>query len=126
MTAPIRMMPNSSFGLFDYNFAPKEAATAFQSIANLASTCDTYAFTVNRKNKTITAAFNYEVRTTYVIWAYEPAAAIEVCFTTGDLRPIELKDVSGNRLPIQACDEKSLVKLELSAEGGPVILEVSR
>ena len=34
----------SSFGLFDYNFAPKEAATAFQSIANLASTCDTYAF----------------------------------------------------------------------------------
>jgi hypothetical protein len=109
--------------LFDHEFARKQAATAFQSIAGLMSTCDTYKFTANAAQNTVTAEFNYDRRASYVLWTYDPGRHVEVCLATSHLRPIELKDVSGNSLPLQACGSNSQVKLELSERAGPLILE---
>ena len=113
----------SSFGLFDYDFAPKEAATAFRFKSDLMSTGDTYEFKANVEQNTVIATFSSIGKASYVIWTYKSGRPIEMCFITPHLQPVELKDVSGNGLPLQACGGDSQVRLELSEHAGPVILQ---
>jgi hypothetical protein len=113
----------SSFGLFDYDFAPKEAATAFRLMSDLMSTCDTYEFKANVEQNTVIAKFRSFGKASYVIWTYKSGRSIEMCFITPHLQPVELKDVSGNGLPLRACGGDSQVRLELSEQAGPVILQ---
>jgi hypothetical protein len=113
----------SSFGLFDYDFAPKEAASAFRLMSDIMSTCDMYEFKTNVSQSTVVATFSNNGKASYVIWSYEPNRPVELCFVTPHLHPTELKDVSGNDLPLQACGSDSEVKLKLAEQAGPVILQ---
>jgi hypothetical protein len=113
----------SSFGLYDYDFKPKESATAFRALAGLMSGCKRYEFKVDTSQNTITAAFYFGGTASYVIWAYAADRPRDVCFTAPGVHPTELKDISGNRLSLQACSAASQVRLNLSEASGPVILQ---
>jgi hypothetical protein len=113
----------SSFGLYDYDFNPKVSATAFRTIAGMMSDCSTYEFKVDVARHTITAAFHAGAAVSFVIWTYEPGRPLDICFTTPDTHPIELVDISGNHLPLETCGGQSQVRLTLSEETGPVILQ---
>jgi hypothetical protein len=113
----------SSFGLYDYDFNPKASAAAFRTIVDLMSGCSTYEFKADEARHTITAVFHVGTAVFFVIWTYEPGRPLDICFTTPDTHPIELADISGNRLPLENCGGPSRVRLTLSEVTGPVILQ---
>lgn len=112
-----------NFGLFDFDFKPKPAATAFYTIASLMSGCDKYEFAADIPRKIITATFHANNRTSYVIWTYAPGYSVDLCFPVGDLKSIQLKDLFGIPLARENCSGASNVKLHISESAGPLILE---
>ena len=48
----------ANFGLYDYDFKPKQAATAFKTLRSLMSGCNKYEFTVSPAQDTLTAVFH--------------------------------------------------------------------
>ena len=113
----------SVFGLFNYDFKAKEAATAFRIVAGLISACNGYEFKVDPASSTITARFDFDAKVFYVIWTYEPGRRPDVCFTIPHARPVELQDASGDAIPIESCGSGSQIRLALSEAAGPVILQ---
>ena len=113
----------SNFGLYDYDFQPKPAATAFRSIAELMSDCNKYKFKVDKTLNIRTATFYFDRAVSYVVWTYEAAPPRDICLTTDGAHPIDSQDVLGNRLPIQSCGTASQVELRVSDESGPIILQ---
>jgi hypothetical protein len=113
----------SSFGLADYDFNPKLSAAVFRTIADLMSGCSTYKFKVDEAHHTITAAFHVGAAVSYIVWTYVPGRTFDVCFAIPDAHPVELKDISGNHLPLETCGALSQVRLTLSEPAGPVILQ---
>jgi hypothetical protein len=114
----------SHFGLYDYAFRPKKAATVFRTLADLMSDCSTYEFKYDLRQDLVTAAFYFGDRISYVIWTYA-VGVNEVCFGTIGTQPIDLKDVEGNGLPVEPCGTVPQVKvrLKISEKSGPVILQ---
>lgn len=112
----------ANFGLYDYDFKPKPAAAAFRTISGLMSRCDKYEFKIDAAESLITAVFRSEGAVSYVVWTYATGRARDICFATANTRPIELKTISGDNLPLGSCGMLSQIKLKLSDESGPVIL----
>ena len=104
----------ANFGLYDYDFKPKPAAAAFRTISDLMSRCDKYEFKIDAAGSLITAVFRSEGAVSYVVWTYATGHAHDVCFATANLRPIELKSISGDNLPLESCGTLSQIKLKLS------------
>ena len=112
----------ANFGLYDYDFKPKPAAAAFRTISELMSKCDKYEFKVDVAGSLITAVFRSEGAVSYVVWTYATGRVRDICFATANTRPIELKSISGDNLPLERCGTPSQIKLKLSDDSGPVIL----
>ena len=114
----------SSFGLFDYNFQPKEAAGVFRTIADLMASCDTYEFNADARRGVIFATFHAGASASYLIWTYKPGPPRNICFDAGAwAHPAVLRDLSGTGLSLQTCGGTTRVKLSLSDSSGPVILQ---
>jgi hypothetical protein len=112
----------SSFGLYDYNFKPKEAATAFKTIIDSTSQCDNYGFSVNPARGIITASFRRKADTSYVIWAYMADRDQRYCFDAGKIQDADLKDIFGSDIVLSACPKAAGFNLHLSDSTGPLIL----
>jgi polysaccharide biosynthesis protein PslG len=113
----------SSFGLYDYQFQPKRAATAFRTIADLTSGCDTYEFTVDVSRAIIMAKFASRSITSYVIWTYRSGDGEDYCFAVGKSKNVALKDIFGDAVSWSTC-RSSGIEMKLSDLAGPFILEI--
>ena len=116
----------SSFGLYDYNFKPKEAATAFKTIIDSTSQCDNYEFSIDPARGIITASFMRKADTSYVIWSYMAERSQSYCFDAGKIQRADLKDVFGNGIVLSACSGSAGFNLKLSDSIGPLILTTRR
>jgi hypothetical protein len=112
----------SSFGLYDYDFKPKPAATAFRMIAQIMSNCDTFEFTEDAGAKVITATFRRKSSTSIVVWTYATAGNNNYCVETRRIRDARLTDIFGNQVPLSACPGSSGVNVKLSDSIGPLVL----
>ncbi len=117
--------PESNFGLYDFDFKPKPAATVFRKLAGLMSGCSRYEFKADAAQNLIVAAFYSDGEVSNVIWTYTPSPSGSSCFATEDARPV-LEDIFGNHLPFERCGDGSHVRLKISEALGPVILHSSR
>jgi hypothetical protein len=113
----------SHFGLYDYDFKPKQAATAFRTLAGLMSDCNKYEFAVDPARNMVTAAFHFDGMVSYVVWTYATGYSRDICLAVPDLRPTDLKDISGNPLPLEQCVAASQVRLRIAEVSGPLILQ---
>jgi Cellulase (glycosyl hydrolase family 5) len=118
--------PESTFGLYDYEFHAKKSALTFQAMTNLMSNCDTYNFTFDPVQKIITATFTGSSRISRAIWTYDSRYNHKLCFSSGSSNMTRLFDLSGTALPIEYCPSSSNIKLRLREDFGPLILTTDR
>jgi hypothetical protein len=110
------------FGLYDFEFKPKEAAVAFRILANLMANCDQYRFEFNMAQKTIIATFEKNRGATRVIWTYDSGRDREICVDLNSLEAVNLIDIFGNRIGFNSCGSGSSAKITISEPIGPIIL----
>jgi hypothetical protein len=118
--------PESKFGLYDYEFHPKNAARAFRTLANLMSHCENYSFEFDPVRKIITAVFQEKSHISHVIWTYDSRHNQEICFNLGSSNATHLLDIFGQTLPFEFCPGSSNIKLKISENAGPLILTTDR
>jgi beta-xylosidase len=112
----------SSFGLYDYNFKPKPAATAFRVIAQMMSDCETYEFTADPSGEVIMATFRGNSATSIVAWTYATAGEKNYCLGVRRIRDAKLADIFGNQLPLSTCPGSSGIEVKFSDSTGPLVL----
>ncbi len=110
------------FGLYDYEFRPKEAAKAFRTLATLMVNCDQYRFEFDAARNIIIATFKKNPGVTRVIWTYDSVRDREICVELTSFGAPHLADIFGNRIMFSSCGGVSSAKINISEAVGPVIL----
>jgi hypothetical protein len=110
------------FGIYDFEFEPKEAAGAFRTLAALMANCDQYRFEFDAGRKIIIATFKKSRGVTRVIWTYDSVRDREFCVELASSNASHLVDIFGNRIVFGSCGDESSAKINISEAIGPVIL----
>jgi len=110
------------FGLYDYEFKPKEAAGAFRTLATLMANCDQYRFESDTARNIIIATFKKNLGVTRVIWTYDSVRDRETCVELASFDASHLVDIFGNRIVLSSCGGESSANINISEAIGPVIL----
>ncbi len=110
------------FGLYDYEFRPKEAAKVFRTLVTIMATCDQYGFEFDAARNIITATFKKSLGVTRVIWTYDSVRDREICVELASFGASHLVDIFGNRVMFSSCGGASSAKISISEPIGPVIL----
>ncbi len=118
--------PEFKFGLYDYDFKPKEAAVAFRTLANLMAYCKTYRFEFNPARKVIIATFTSDMHISRIVWTYDATRNQEVCLEPGPSKEINLQDLSGKFVPFGSCRGSLNISVNVSESSGPLILTTGR
>jgi len=113
----------SSFGLAAFDFKLKPAGIAFKNLAEIMTQCQTYDLAVDSTRKIIIARFLSSGRSNIVLWTYDPADEPEYCFDISSFRQVQLSDLLGEVTPTSRCQKASEMKIKLSYQQGPVILQ---